>query len=84
MTKQGAEKYTRQIHNRRLAMEYYEKTKNDETFILVIDERGNYSVASNLDPDPDGFIGPVDPDAKGYTATTRERAEQVLGYDPEE
>jgi hypothetical protein len=63
-------------------MRYYEKTRNNETFILVEDERGNYSVASNVDPDPDGFLGPADPSAKGYTATNRKRAMQVLGYDP--
>lgn len=65
-------------------MEYYEKTIGNETFIMCLDEQGNYSVASNFDKEPDGFIGPVDPFARGYVESTRERAAEALGYNPEE
>lgn len=65
-------------------MKYYEKTKNTETFIMAVDETGNYSVSSNIDTEADGFLGPVDPFAWGYKESNRERAEKVLGFDPED
>ena len=62
-------------------MKYYEKQTEKETWIMAVDDKGNYSVASNLEPEPDGFIGPADPFGKGYKEIERERAEEVLGYD---
>ena len=59
-------------------MKYYEKTKGNETFIMSVDDAGNYSIASNIDSDPDGFVGPADPYARGYVECTEERALQVL------
>ena len=65
-------------------MRYFEKQKDNETLILAEDASGNYSIASNIDPDPDGFVGPADPFALGFKQATRERATEVLGSDPEE
>lgn len=65
-------------------MRYYEKSAGSETLIMCIDDAGNFSIASNADPDPDGFVGPADPFARGFKESTRERATEVLGYDPEE
>lgn len=65
-------------------MRYFEKQQGNETLILAEDERGNYSIASNIDPEPDGFVGPSDAFARGYKETTRERATEVLGFDPKE
>ena len=65
-------------------MRYFEKQKDNETLILAEDASGNYSIASNIDPDPDGFVGPADPFALGFKQATRERATEVLGFDPEE
>jgi hypothetical protein len=65
-------------------MKYYEKQNGEEIFVMAVDENGNYSVASNLDPEPDGFTAPADPFAGGYKECGRERAEEVLGYSLED
>jgi hypothetical protein len=67
-----------------MTMKYFEKQKGNETLILAEDASGNYSIASNIDPDPDGFVGPPDPFARGFKQVSRVRATEVLGYDPEE
>jgi hypothetical protein len=67
-----------------MAMKYFEKQKGNETLILAEDANGNYSIASNIDPDTDGFEGPPDPFAHGFKQVSRVRATEVLGYDPEE
>jgi hypothetical protein len=59
-------------------MKYFEKHKGNETLILAEDANCNYSIASNLDPDPDGFVGPPDPHAHGFKQVSRVRATEVL------
>ena len=61
-------------------MKYYEKQKGEEIFIMTVDDNGNYSIASNLDSDPDGFIAPADPFGRGYKECSKQRAEKILGY----
>ena len=36
-------------------MKYYKKTIENEIFVKAIDNNNNYSIASNLDPEPDGY-----------------------------
>src|SRR5579859_1134133 len=61
-------------------MKYYEKQNGEETFVMAVDENGNYSVASNLDSEPDGFTAPADPLGQGYKECSQQRAEEILGY----
>jgi hypothetical protein len=68
------------ITNMEDVMKYYEKQGENETFIMVIDDNGNYSIASDLDSEPDGFVAPADPFGRGYKECSRERAEEILGY----
>ena len=66
-------------------MTYYKKSVNNEIFIMGINKSG-YSIASNLDPEPDTFTGsPWTNRSPGdWQECTLEDAEQILGYDPEE
>jgi len=65
-------------------MKYYEKQNGEETFVMAVDENGNYSVASNLDSEPDGFTAPADPLGQGYKECSQQRAEEILGYSLED
>jgi hypothetical protein len=66
-----------------MKMRYYIKRLPgiySDTFIMCVDELGSYSIASAHDPEPEGFIGPVDPFAMGYQECSQKCAETVLGY----
>ena len=71
-------------------MRHYRKQTRTETLILSEDDENNYSIASNLSPDPDmgtGLvwgIGPEQYDPAEWQECSREEAEKILGYDPEE
>jgi hypothetical protein len=65
-------------------MKYYEKQTDSDTLIMSVAGDGNFSIASKNSPEPDGFVGPSDPFGRGYVEVIRERAEEILGYDPGE
>jgi hypothetical protein len=65
-------------------MTYYEKTKGEETFVMAVDDNGNYSIASNVDTEPDGFTAPADPFGRGYKECSQKRAEEILGHSLEQ
>jgi hypothetical protein len=64
-------------------VKYYKKEDDGETFVLSIDEGdNNYSIASNLDPEPEGFIDHHwGEDAEEWQEITKEDAEKILGWD---
>lgn len=75
-------------------LQCYEKQGKKPGEVLIwVDGPDSYSIASNLDPEPDGFVKggkdpsdylAADPIARGYKPCSIERATEVLGYDLEE
>jgi hypothetical protein len=68
---------------------HYKKINNDEIFILSVDSKNNYAIASNLDPEPDCYTDLVWELGKGldpaeWQEITAAEASEVLGYDVEE
>lgn len=68
---------------RRNIVDHYKKATENDMLILSISHDGqSYGIASRDDPNPDLYTG--SPDLRGYTEISREEAEKILGYDPEE
>jgi len=65
-------------------LEFYKKKEADDVLVKIFDEKGNYSVASKNDPEPEGFIHHPDHDLRGWEKISREEAEEILGYNPTE
>lgn len=65
---------------------YYKKQKSsDETLVKAIDDSNNYSIASNLDPTPDGFVDHQwGADTAQWTEITVKEAEEILGVELED
>ena len=65
---------------------YYKKQKsNEETLVKAIGDDNNYSIASNLDPEPDGFVDHQwGADTAQWTEITRQRGKEILGIDLED
>lgn len=64
--------------------EFYKKKEADDVLVKVFDEKGNYSVASKNDPEPEVFIRHPDHDLREWEKISREEAKRILGYDPTE
>ena len=64
--------------------DFYKKKISKTTPVKIFDEKGNYSIASKNEPEPEGFIHHPDHDLRGWEKISREEAEEILGYDPTE
>lgn len=64
--------------------DFYKKDIENDVLVKVFDEKGNYSVASKNDPEPEGFIHHPDHDLRGWEKISKDEAERILGYDPTE
>jgi hypothetical protein len=68
-----------------IKMKYYKKAKSpEEILVKSVDDNGNYSIASNLDPEPDGFIDHAYNNWNGWDEITRQEAASIIGYDPDD
>lgn len=61
--------------------EIYKKIIDDDVVVKVFDEKGNFSIASKNDPEPDYFLHYPDHDLSGWELITKKEAEDILGYE---
>ena len=62
--------------------DFYKKDIENDILVKIFDEKGNYSIASKNDPEPEGFIHHPDHDLRGWEKISRDEAKEILGYDP--
>lgn len=69
--------------------DFYKKETYNDVLIKIFDEKGNYSVTSKNDPEPDVFTGPSfhgqankQDSTWGWEKISKAEAERILGYDP--
>ena len=63
-------------------LKFYKKIKGEEIFVKSIDNNNNYSIFSNLDPEPEGYIDHQwGIDIAEWVEIDKQEAEEILGYD---
>lgn len=65
-------------------MEFYKKEIKNDILVKAIDKQNNYSLASQNDPELEGYINHMwENDISKWIKISGEEVEEILGYNPE-